>query len=180
MVRLDMSEFSEKHSVAKLIGAAAGYVENEEGGESMEAVRMRPYSLIFFDEIEKAHPDSADILLQIFDDGRLTDNKGRAINLKNTIICVTTSSKNPASDFKPEVLGRLDTQLIYRTLAESIFQKLLGKQVDLLTERLNSKKLKTISIPYRRGKCPFRLKAARQVGQRTAVLLRRLAYKKIC
>lgn len=141
MVRLDMSEYSEKHSVAKLIGSPAGYVGYDDGGVLTEAVRRRPYSVILFDEIEKAHPDFADILLQILDDGRLTDNKGRTVSFKNTIILMTTNSKNPEMDFKPEVLGRLDAKLSYRALDNSIMRQLIDKQLALLNERLKGKKL---------------------------------------
>lgn len=141
MVRLDMSEFSEKHSVAKLIGAPAGYVGYDDGGVLTEAVRRRPYSVILFDEIEKAHPDFADILLQILDDGRLTDNKGRTINFKNTILLMTSNSKNPEMDFKPEVMGRIDAVLKFRALDNSIMRQLIDKQLRLLNERLKGKKL---------------------------------------
>ncbi len=141
ILRFDLSEFSEKHSVAKLIGAPAGYIGYDDGGVLTEAVRKKPYSVILFDEIEKAHPDFADILLQILDDGRLTDNKGRVINFKNTIILLTSNSKNIELDFKPEVLGRLDSILEYKSLDESIMTKLIDKQVKLLNERLKSKEL---------------------------------------
>ena len=141
MIRLDLSEFSEKHSVAKLIGAPAGYVGYEEGGVLTEAVRRKPYSVILFDEIEKAHPDFADILLQILDDGRLTDNKGRTINFKNTIIMMTSNSKDPKSDFKPEVLGRMDAVLNFHALDKGVMKELINKQVKLLNERLRSKKV---------------------------------------
>ncbi|MFP5458976.1 MAG: ATP-dependent Clp protease ATP-binding subunit [Bacteriovoracia bacterium] len=141
MVRLDMSEFSEKHSVAKLIGAPAGYVGYDDGGVLTEAVRRRPYSVILFDEIEKAHPDFADILLQILDDGRLTDNKGRTVSFKNCVLMLTSNSKNPELDFKPEVLGRMDAVLTYRSLDNSIMRQLIDKQLKLLNERLKGKKL---------------------------------------
>jgi ATP-dependent Clp protease ATP-binding subunit ClpB len=139
MIRLDMSEYSEKHSVAKLIGAPAGYVGYDEGGVLTEAVRRRPYSVILFDEIEKAHRDFADILLQILDDGRLTDNKGRTINFKNTIILLTSNSKNIELDFKPEVLGRLDGVLTYNSLDSRVLERLVEKQIKLLNERLKDK-----------------------------------------
>jgi ATP-dependent Clp protease ATP-binding subunit ClpB len=141
IVRFDLSEFSEKHSVAKLIGAPAGYVGYEEGGVLTEAVRRKPYSVILFDEIEKAHPDFADILLQILDDGRLTDNKGRVVNFKNTIVMMTSNSKNPKEDFKPEVLGRIDAVLNFQGLDKSVMKQLVDKQVKLLNERLKSKKV---------------------------------------
>lgn len=141
MTRLDMSEYSEKHSVAKLIGAPAGYVGYDDGGVLTEAVRRKPYSLILFDEIEKAHPDFADILLQILDDGRLTDNKGRTANFKNTIIVMTSNSKHPEKDFKPEVIGRIDAVLRYHALDNSIMRLLIDKQLRLLNDRLKGKKL---------------------------------------
>jgi ATP-dependent Clp protease ATP-binding subunit ClpB len=141
LIRFDLSEFSEKHSVAKLIGAPAGYVGYEEGGVLTEAVRRKPYAVILFDEIEKAHHDFSDVLLQILDDGRLTDNKGRTIDFKNTIIMVTTNSKNLEGDFKPELLGRLDAILTYNSLDESVMRNLIEKQVRLLNERLVSKEL---------------------------------------
>ncbi len=141
LVRLDMSEYSEKHSVAKLIGAPAGYVGYDEGGVLTEAIRRQPYSVILFDEIEKAHPDFADILLQILDDGRLTDNKGRTINFKNTIIMLTTNSRDLEHDFKPEVLGRIDGILNYHELDKSVMKSLIDKQVDLLKERLASRQV---------------------------------------
>ncbi len=141
IVRFDLSEFSEKHSVAKLIGAPAGYVGYEEGGVLTEAIRRRPYSVVLFDEIEKAHPDFSDILLQILDDGRLTDNKGRTINFKNTIIMMTSNTKNPKEDFKPEVLGRIDAVLTYHGLDKRVMKELVNKQVKLLNERLKSKKV---------------------------------------
>ncbi len=141
IVRIDMSEFSEKHSVAKLIGSPAGYVGYEDGGVLTEAIRRKPYSVILFDEIEKAHADFSDILLQILDDGRLTDNKGRTINFKNTIILLTSNTKNIEYDFKPEVIGRLDSVLEFNSLGESVMSKLVQKQVDLLRSRLKSKKI---------------------------------------
>lgn len=141
VVRFDLSEFSEKHSVAKLIGAPAGYVGYEEGGVLTEAVRRKPYAVVLFDEIEKAHPDFSDILLQILDDGRLTDNKGRTVNFKNTIIMMTSNSKNPKEDFKPEVLGRIDAVLTFHGLDKRIMRQLVDKQLRLLNDRLKSKKV---------------------------------------
>jgi ATP-dependent Clp protease ATP-binding subunit ClpB len=138
LIRLDMSEFSEKHSVAKLIGAPAGYVGYDEGGVLTEAVRRRPYAVILFDEIEKAHPDFSDILLQILDDGRLTDNKGRTINFKNTILMLTTNTENVEQFFKPEVLGRLDSTLNYQPLHISTMNSLVEKQINLLKERIKT------------------------------------------
>lgn len=141
LIRLDLSEYSEQHSVAKLIGAPAGYIGHDEGGVLTEAVRRAPYSVILFDEIEKAHRNFSDILLQILDDGRLTDNKGRTIDFKNTIILLTTNTKNVEGDFKPEVLGRLDGILEFNPLNEGIMASLIEKQRSLLNERLASKKI---------------------------------------
>lgn len=138
MIRLDLSEYSEKHAVAKLIGAPAGYIGYENGGILTEAIRRKPYSVILFDEIEKAHEDFADILLQILDDGRLTDNKGRTISFKNCIILLTTNSKNIDHDFKPEVLGRLDHVLTYNRLDKRIMSDLVKKEIALINENLKN------------------------------------------
>jgi ATP-dependent Clp protease ATP-binding subunit ClpB len=142
LIRFDLSEYSEKHSVAKLIGSPAGYVGYDDGGLLTEAVRRRPYSIILFDEIEKAHRDFSDILLQILDDGRLTDNKGRTINFKNTIIFLTTNSKNIEQDFKPEVLGRLDAICDYRPLDTTIMRALIDKELFVLNQRLAGQKIR--------------------------------------
>ena len=139
LIRFDLSEFSEKHSVAKLIGAPAGYIGYDEGGVLTEAVRNKPYSVILFDEVEKAHKDFSDILLQILDDGRLQDNKGRVINFKNTIILLTTNSTNLELDFKPELLGRLDGILAYKALNDDVADKLIAKELKLLNQRLKTK-----------------------------------------
>lgn len=141
LIRFDLSEFSEKHSVSKLIGAPAGYVGYDEGGVLTEAIRKKPYSVILFDEVEKAHRDFSDILLQILDDGRLTDNKGRTIDFKNTIILLTTNSVDLEGDFKPEVLGRLDAVLDYNPLEGKVIHSLVKKELEKLNNRLSSKKL---------------------------------------
>ena len=141
MVRFDLSEYSEKHSVAKLIGAPAGYVGYEDSGVLTEAIRKRPYAVILFDEIEKAHSDFADILLQILDDGHLTDNKGRRINFKNTIIFLTTNSRDIEGDFKPEVLGRLNAILAYKQLDRGSLRHIIDKQLVWLNQRLLDKQI---------------------------------------
>jgi ATP-dependent Clp protease ATP-binding subunit ClpB len=161
MVRLDMSEFMEKHSVARLIGAPPGYVGYEEGGYLTEAVRRRPYSVILFDEIEKAHPDVFNVLLQILDDGRMTDGQGRTVDFKNTILIMTSNlgsqlimelgEKNRAEmekqmdeilhrQFRPEFLNRIDEIIIFHGLSKEDLAKIVGIQVDLLTRRLAEKK----------------------------------------
>jgi len=139
MIRLDMSEYSEKHSCAKLIGSPAGYVGYEDGGILTEAIRKKPYAILLLDELEKAHPDFGDILLQILDDGRLTDNKGRTISFRNTIILMTSNSKDPSQDFKPELLGRFDAILEFKALDESVMNLLIDEQVTTLNSRLKSK-----------------------------------------
>jgi ATP-dependent Clp protease ATP-binding subunit ClpB len=141
LIRMDLSEFSEKHSVAKLIGAPAGYVGYDEGGILTEAVRRHPYSVILFDELEKAHPDFGDILLQILDEGRLTDNKGRTINFKNTIIVLTSNTKDIHQDFKTEMLGRIDAILHYHPLNKAVIKNIIRRQIEQLNLRLDDKKL---------------------------------------
>jgi ATP-dependent Clp protease ATP-binding subunit ClpB len=161
MVRLDMSEFMEKHSVARLIGAPPGYVGYEEGGYLTEAVRRRPYSVILFDEIEKAHPDVFNVLLQILDDGRMTDGQGRTVDFKNTILIMTSNlgsqlimelgEKNRDEmirqideilhrQFKPEFLNRVDETIIFHSLSKEDLAKIVDIQVNLLTARLAEKK----------------------------------------
>ena len=168
MIRLDMSEFMEKHSVSKLIGAPPGYIgyDDSNGGQLTEKVRRKPYSVILFDEVEKAHPDVFNVLLQILDDGRLTDSKGRVINFKNTIIIMTSnvgasqikkmsnfgfaSSDDDGYDnmrdninealkeqFKPEFLNRLDDIIIFRKLTKDEAAQICRKIIDGLAERLS-------------------------------------------
>ena len=148
MIRLDMSEFMEKHSVSKLIGAPPGYIgyDDNNGGQLTERVRRKPYSVILFDEVEKAHPDVFNVLLQILDDGRLTDSKGRVINFKNTIIIMTSNvgasqikkNINEAlkEQFKPEFLNRLDDIIIFRKLTKAEAAEICRKILDGLCERL--------------------------------------------
>lgn len=175
LVRVDMSEFMEKHSVSKLIGSPPGYVGHEESGKFTEAVRHRPYSVVLFDEIEKAHPDVFNVLLQVLDDGRLTDAKGRTIDFKNTIIIMTSNlgshhlqkmqsigfSDDSTSQsyegtkkkvmeslkdfFKPEFLNRLDDIVIFDALAPEVIKDIVGNQLSLVTERLSNK---NISVSY--------------------------------
>jgi ATP-dependent Clp protease ATP-binding subunit ClpB len=161
MVRLDMSEYMEKHSVARLIGAPPGYVGYEEGGYLTETVRRRPYAVILFDEIEKAHPDVFNILLQILDDGRLTDGKGRTVNFKNTVIIMTSNigshvisessgdleSAMPRlmdvlrSTFRPEFLNRIDDVIVFHRLTKDLIKGIVELQIKQLTKLLNQKSL---------------------------------------
>ena len=157
MIRLDMSEYMEKHSVARLIGAPPGYVGYEEGGHLTEAVRRRPYAVILFDEIEKAHPDVFNVLLQILDDGRMTDGKGRTVDFKNTILIMTSnlgsqlimdlSGHDPKAmqqglnellhrHFKPEFLNRVDEIITFHALTREDLSRIIDIQLGLLKERL--------------------------------------------
>ncbi len=132
MTRIDMSEYQEKHSVSRLIGAPPGYIGYDEGGQLTEAVRRKPYSVVLFDEIEKAHPDVFNTLLQVLDDGRLTDNKGRTVNFKNTIIIMTSNLKREqmAAVMRPEFLNRIDEIITFKSLDEEEIRTIVMLQVD--------------------------------------------------
>ena len=138
MIRIDLSEYQEKHNVSRLIGAPPGYVGFEEGGQLTEAVRRRPYSVILFDEVEKAHSDVFNVLLQVLDDGRLTDGQGRVVNFKNTMI-VMTSNLPPANlrtHFRPEFLNRIDEIIVFHSLDEAHLEKIVEIQLSGLRARL--------------------------------------------
>jgi ATP-dependent Clp protease ATP-binding subunit ClpB len=162
MVRLDMSEYMEKHSVARLIGAPPGYVGYDEGGQLTEAVRRHPYSVVLFDEIEKAHPDVFNALLQILDDGRMTDGKGRTVDFKNTVIIMTSNVGSQwihelngkdnkemerrvmdalRSTFRPEFLNRVDEIVIFNSLGVEEIKKIVDIQARLLSKRLQGAKI---------------------------------------
>lgn len=174
MTRIDMSEYQERHAVSRLVGAPPGYVGYDEGGQLTEAVRRKPYSVILLDEIEKAHPDVFNILLQVLDDGRLTDNKGRLVNFKNTIIIMTSNigadiiqhnfedinEKNAEAviektklevfdhlkkSLRPEFLNRIDETIMFRPLTESNISEIVKIQIDILKKRLSKNDIK-ISI----------------------------------
>ena len=139
MVRLDMSEYMEKHTVARLIGAPPGYVGFEEGGQLTEAVRRRPYSVLLLDEIEKAHPDVFNVLLQLLDDGRLTDGHGRTVDFRNTIVVMTSNVRSPEAMrdvFRPEFLNRLDEIVEFRPLTREQLSQVVELQLGRLRERL--------------------------------------------
>ena len=167
MVRIDMSEYMERHTVARLVGAPPGYIGYEEGGQLTEAVRRRPYSVILLDEIEKAHPDVFNILLQVLDDGRLTDAKGRTVDFKNTVIIMTSnvgsqhireitesfgsheyqkhyeSMKEQVLEdlkglFKPEFLNRIDEMIVFHVLSKEHIVKIVDLLIDRLNQRLQS------------------------------------------
>jgi ATP-dependent Clp protease ATP-binding subunit ClpB len=131
MTRIDMSEYQEKHSVSRLVGAPPGYVGYDEGGQLTEAIRRKPYSVVLFDEIEKAHPDVFNILLQVLDDGRLTDNKGRVVNFKNTIIIMTSNldMETLRKSIRPEFLNRIDEVIMFCPLNESEIKQIVTLQI---------------------------------------------------
>ena len=159
MVRIDMSEYMEAHSVSRLVGAPPGYVGYDEGGQLTEAIRRNPYSIVLFDEIEKAHKDVFNILLQILDDGRITDSQGRTVDFKNTIIIMTSNlgseyileNKDNAKDliqmelrktFKPEFINRIDEIVIFNSLSKEVVYSILDKIISDIENRLSDKRLK--------------------------------------
>lgn len=166
LVRIDMSEFMEKHSVARLVGAPPGYVGYEEGGYLTEAVRRKPYSVILLDEIEKAHPDVFNILLQVLDDGRLTDGQGRTVDFKNTVVVMTSNLGSEAiqelpidasydtmkaavmgvvaTHFRPEFINRIDENVVFHALGGSHIKGIAKIQIDILSERLKDKDLQLV------------------------------------
>ncbi len=171
MTRIDMSEYSEKHSVARLVGAPPGYVGYEEGGQLTEAVRRRPYTVILLDEVEKAHPEVFDILLQVLDDGRLTDGQGRTVDFRNTILILTSNlgsqfiadpaltdetAKREAvlnvvrNTFKPEFLNRLDDVIVFDALGTGELSQIVDLQVARLTKRLSDRRLTLTVTPAAR------------------------------
>jgi ATP-dependent Clp protease ATP-binding subunit ClpB len=170
MVRIDMSEYGEKHSVSRLVGAPPGYVGYDEGGQLTEAVRRRPYSVILLDEVEKAHPDVFDVLLQVLDDGRLTDGQGRTVDFTNAILILTSNLgsqflTDPALDdagreeavlamvrasFKPEFLNRLDDIVVFRALGTEQLTRIVDLQVDRLAQRLRGRRLELEVTPAAR------------------------------
>ncbi|MGP5930671.1 ATP-dependent chaperone ClpB [Corynebacterium glyciniphilum] len=151
MVRIDMSEYGEKHSVARLVGAPPGYVGYDAGGQLTEAVRRRPYTVVLFDEVEKAHPDVFDVLLQVLDEGRLTDGQGRTVDFRNTILILTSNLGAGGSDeqvmnavkaaFKPEFINRLDDVVIFDALSAEQLTSIVEIQVAQLAERLAARRL---------------------------------------
>lgn len=161
MIRIDMSEYGEKHSVARLVGAPPGYVGYEEGGQLTEAVRRRPYSVVLLDEVEKAHPEVFDVLLQVLDDGRLTDGQGRTVDFRNTILVLTSNlgsqylvdpvtpeetKKQQVMDvvrasFKPEFLNRLDDLVVFSALDRAELGRIARLQIDRLAKRLAERRL---------------------------------------
>ena len=156
LIRIDMSEYMEKYSVSRLIGAAPGYIGYEEGGQLTEAVRRNPYSIVLFDEIEKAHPDVLNLLLQILDDGRCTDSNGRTVDFKNTIIIMTSNvgseyilngeddkvSSELHKYFKPEFINRIDEVIVFKKLSKEVLYEILDKIISEIENRLSDLNVK--------------------------------------
>ncbi|HID06839.1 MAG TPA: ATP-dependent chaperone ClpB [Armatimonadetes bacterium] len=170
IVRIDMSEYQERHTVSRLIGAPPGYVGYEEGGQLTEAVRRRPYSVVLFDEIEKAHPEVFNVLLQMLDDGRLTDGQGHTVDFRNTIIIMTSNLGTEAiyatqdratierqiwtalrSHFRPEFLNRIDEVIIFNPLSKDVIERIVDIQIARLQERLADRKLSLELTPAARA-----------------------------
>jgi ATP-dependent Clp protease ATP-binding subunit ClpB len=142
MVRIDMGEYMEKYSVSRLIGAPPGYVGYDEGGQLTEAVRRRPYSVVLLDEIEKAHPDVFNVLLQVLDDGRLTDGQGRTVDFTNVVIVMTSNLPgDPLGFFKPEFINRIDEMIRFRSLTEADLAQIVGIQLGLLRKRMADRRI---------------------------------------
>jgi ATP-dependent Clp protease ATP-binding subunit ClpB len=142
MIRIDMSEYGEKHSVARLIGAPPGYVGYDEGGQLTEAVRRRPYAVVLLDEVEKAHPDVFNVLLQVLDDGRLTDGQGRTVDFTNTILVMTSNLPgDPMDFFKPEFINRIDEIIRFRPLGPEDLIRIVDIQLHGLEGRLASRRI---------------------------------------
>jgi ATP-dependent Clp protease ATP-binding subunit ClpB len=174
MVRIDMSEFMEKHSVARLIGAPPGYVGYDEGGYLTEAVRRRPYSVILLDEVEKAHPDVFNVLLQVLDDGRLTDGQGRTVDFRNTVIVMTSNLGSQriqelageenydamkqsvmeivSQHFRPEFINRVDDVVVFHPLGKAHIRKIVDIQLGYLHERLASRDMQIVLSDAARDK----------------------------
>ena len=150
MTRIDMSEYQEKYSVSRLIGAPPGYVGYDEGGQLTEAVRRKPYSVVLFDEIEKAHPDVFNILLQVLDDGRLTDNKGRTANFKNTIIIMTSNATREqlSATMRPEFLNRIDEIIKFEQLSKDEIANVVQLQLDRVKKMLEPQGFKLEVTPH--------------------------------
>jgi ATP-dependent Clp protease ATP-binding subunit ClpB len=139
MVRIDMSEYQERHSVSRLVGAPPGYVGYDEGGQLTEAVRRRPYSVVLLDEIEKAHTEVFDVLLQILDDGRLTDGQGRTVDFRNTVIIMTSNLRSEdelRATFRPEFLNRIDEIVVFEPLTREQLAEIVELQLRRLEQRL--------------------------------------------
>ncbi len=184
MVRIDMGEYQERHTVARLVGAPPGYVGYDEGGQLTEALRRRPYAVILLDEIEKAHPDVFNVLLQVLDDGRLTDGRGRTVDFTNAVLVMTSNlGVDPRDFFKPEFVNRIDEIIRFRPLTEDDLRRVVEIQLEHLRARLAGRRLElevteeAMSWLARRGydpdygARPLKRVIQRQIGDRLALAL---------
>ena len=184
MVRIDMGEYMEKFSVSRLIGAPPGYVGYDEGGQLTEAVRRRPYWVVLLDEIEKAHPDVFNTLLQVLDDGRLTDGQGRTVNFTNVVMIMTSNLPGePLDFFKPEFINRVDEIIRFQSLTEGDLEKIVGIQLDTWRRRLAERRIElditeaAMAHLAREGfdpafgARPLKRIIQREIGDRAAMLL---------
>ena len=193
MVRIDMSEYGEKHSVARLVGAPPGYIGYDQGGQLTEAVRRRPYTVVLFDEVEKAHPDVFDVLLQVLDEGRLTDGQGRTVDFRNTILILTSNLGSGGTEeqvmaavratFKPEFINRLDDVLVFDGLNPEELVQIVDIQLNQLDKRLAQRRLQLeVSLPAKKwlahrgfdpvyGARPLRRLVQQAIGDQLAKML---------
>jgi hypothetical protein len=184
MVRIDMGEYMEKHSVSRLIGAPPGYVGYDEGGQLTEAVRRRPYAVVLLDEIEKAHPDVFNVLLQVLDDGRLTDGQGRTVDFTNSVLIMTSNlAGDPIGFFKPEFVNRIDEIIRFRSLSQEDLTFIVEIQLQALRRRLAERRIELEVTPAAMahlategfdpafGARPLKRVIQREIGDRAAVLI---------
>ena len=184
MVRIDMGEYMEKHSVSRLIGAPPGYVGYDEGGQLTEAVRRRGYTVVLLDEIEKAHPDVFNVLLQVLDDGRLTDGQGRTVDFTNTVIVMTSNLPgDPVHFFKPEFVNRIDEIIRFRSLTEADLTHIVAIQLEHLKSRLEARRISLVVTPAAMqhlatagfdpvfGARPLKRVIQKEIGDRVSLLI---------
>ena len=184
MIRIDMSEYMEKHSVSRLIGAPPGYVGYDEGGQLTEAVRRRPYAVVLLDEIEKAHPDVFNVLLQVMDDGRLTDGQGRTVDFTNVVLIMTSNLQgDPLTVFRPEFVNRVDDIVRFRSLTQDDLGEIVSIQIDRLRDRLAARRITLVVTPAATTKVaeegfdpafgarPLKRVIQREIGDRLATLI---------
>ena len=184
MVRIDMSEYMEKHSVSRLVGAPPGYVGYDQGGQLTEAIRRRPYAVVLLDEVEKAHPDVFNVLLQLLDDGRLTDGQGRTVDFTNTVLIMTSNlAGEPRDFFKPEFINRVDEIIRFRELSQDDLTQIVDIQLDSLRRRLEARRITMEVTPEARelialegfdpayGARPLKRVIQREIGDRLALAL---------
>jgi ATP-dependent Clp protease ATP-binding subunit ClpB len=184
MVRIDMAEYMEKFSVSRLVGAPPGYVGYEEGGQLTEAVRRRPYSVVLLDEIEKAHPEVFNILLQVLDDGRLTDGQGRTVDFTNVVLIMTSNLPgDPLEFFRPEFINRVDDIVRFRSLTQDDLGAIVDIQLQHLINRMADRRITLAVTPEARlllaekgydpsyGARPLKRLIQREIADKAAVLI---------